>query len=50
MIDILCREYDIEKCVTVGKSAVNNGDSLKGLNKVTHELKNKFEPTVFTKT
>lgn len=50
MIDILCREYDIEKCVTVGKLAVNNGDSLKGLNKVTHELKNKFEPTVFTKT
>lgn len=49
MIEILCREYNIEKCATVGKSAVNNGNSLKGLNKVTHELKNKFEPTVFTK-
>lgn len=49
MIEILCREYNIEKSVTVGKSAVNNSDSLRGLNKVTHELKNKFEPTVFTR-
>lgn len=47
MTEILCREYKIEKSVTIETSNGGEKNSARCLNKIMRSLKNEFEPLVF---